>query len=865
MIGRTLCHYQITEKLGAGGMGEVYRAADTKLGRDVAIKVLPPHFAKDPERLARFEREARVLAQLNHPNIAAIYGIEQADGVHFLVLEYVPGPTLAELIAKGPLEPQSWLQICNKLVDALEAAHEKSFVHRDLKPANIKVTPDDQVKLLDFGLAKAWTEERSGDQSQSPTLSIAATRAGTLLGTAAYMSPEQARGQPVDKRADVWAFGCVLYEMVTSGKAFGGDSIMDIIGAVAGKEPNWAALPAGAPERMLRRCLEKDPKRRLRDIGDARMLLEEPQPAPVAVARAPARRWGIVPLVAALVAGVAVWLLKPAPPRAVVRLAVVLPAEVALRSGARHSVAFSPTGKHIVFAGRAGAAQLYLRAIDRAESQPIAGAEGADMPFFSPDGQWIAFFADGKLKKVPITGGPPTVLCDAPAPWGASWGPDDRILFNPTFGAGLHRVPAAGGKPEVVTTADLKQGPGGHRWPFILPGGKAAVFTINTRAANFHIGLVALDTGKWQTLIDNGTQPQYSPSGHLVFQRGDALMAAPFDLARLRVTGQAAPVLERVARNAVTGAAQFSVSGDGSVVYMAGAAGFGRALVWVNRQGVARPLGDLRRDFREPRLSPDGKRLAATASPDDIWVYAMTRGVLSRLTFEAGEDESPIWSPDGRRIAFAGDRPKRQIFWKPADGSGSEEALATLEQHAHLSSWSRDGKRIAYAALDPATGWDIWVLPLEDRKPQPFLRTPFEEIMPAFSPDGRWLAYNSNESGRPEVYVRPVSGEGGKWQISADGGLEPLWAPNGRELFYRNGEQVLAAQVEAGPAFRAGKPRLLFAGPYVSGVTESRSRHYDIAPDGREFVMVKETAEGATQIQVVLNFAEELKRRAGAQ
>ncbi len=872
MIGQTLAHYRVVEKLGAGGMGEVYLAADTKLGRDVAIKVLPPQFARDPERLARFEREARVLAQLNHPNIAAIYGIEQSGDVHFLVLEYVPGPTLAELIAMGRMDAGKSSQICNLIAQALEAAHEKGFVHRDLKPANIKIAPDDQVKLLDFGLAKAWAEESSGDPSESPTLSIAATRAGTLLGTAAYMSPEQARGSRLDKRADIWAFGCVLYEMVTGRKAFDGETITDILAAVVGKEPDWAALPAGAPERLLRRCLEKDPKRRLRDIGDARMLLlEEPQPAPVAMARAPARRWGIAPAVAALVAGVAVWLLKPAPPappRAVVRLEVVLPSGAALRSGGRSTVAFSPTGKHIVFAGsRAGASQLYLRAIDRAEAQPIAGAEGADMPFFSPDGQWIAFFADGKLKKVPITGGPPTVLCDALAPWGGSWGPDDRILFNPTIGAGLHRVPAAGGKPEIVTIPDLKLGSGAHRWPWVLPGGKAAVFTSDTRGATVQIGLVALDTGKWQALIDNGDHPQYSPSGHLLFMRGDVLMAAPFDLAGLRVTGQTAPVLERVARNATTGTGQFSVSGDGSLVYRAGAAGAGRAPVWVNRQGVARPLGDLRRSFREPRLAPDGKRLAvATGLPDaDIWVYEMTRGVFNRLTFEASEDESPIWSPDGRRIAFAGDRPKRQILWKPADGSGSEEALATLEHHAHLSSWSRDGKRIAYAQLDPATGWDIWLLPLEgDRKPQPFLRTPFEEVAPAFSPDGRWLAYSSNESGRPEVHVRPVSGEGGKWQISTDGGLEPLWAPNGRELFYRNGDQVLAAPIEAGPAFQAGKPRLLFAGAYTSGVTESRSRHYDVAPDGREFVMVKEATDGAAQLQVVLNFAEELKRGGAA-
>ena len=871
MIGQTLAHYRVVEKLGAGGMGEVYLAADTKLGRDVAIKVLPPQFARDPERLARFEREARVLAQLNHPNIAAIYGIEQSGDVHFLVLEYVPGPTLAELIAMGRMDAGKSSQICNLIAQALEAAHEKGFVHRDLKPANIKIAPDDQVKLLDFGLAKAWAEESSGDPSQSPTLSIAATRAGTLLGTAAYMSPEQARGSRVDKRADIWAFGCVLYEMVTGRKAFDGETITDIIAAVVGKEPDWAALPAGAPERLLRRCLEKDSKRRLRDIGDARMLLEEPQPAPVTVARTKARLWGIAPAVAALVAGVAVWLLKPAPPappRAVARLAVVLPAEVALRFFGRPSVAFSPTGRHIVFAAsRAGASQLYLRGIDRAEAQPIAGAEGAVMPFFSPDGQWIAFSADGKLKKVPITGGPPTVLCDAPAPWGGSWGSDDGILFNPTFGSGLHRVSAAGGKPEVVTTADLKQGNVQHRWPFFLPGGKAAVFAIhNAGSRGGDVGLVSLQTGQWQTVIENAGYPQYSPSGHLLFMRGDALMAAPFDLARLRVTGQAVPVLERVARNAVTGASQFSVSGDGSLVYISGAVAAGRAPVWVNRQGVARPLGDLRRDFREPRLSPDGKRLAvSTNSPTDIGVYEMTRGAFTRLTFEAGEEESTIWSPDGRRIAFAGDRPKRQILWRTADGSGSEEALATLEQHAHLSSWSRDGKHIAYAALDPATGWDIWLLPLEgDRKPQPWLRTPFEEVMPVFSPDGRWLAYSSNELGRPEIYVRPASGQGGKWQISTDGGLEPLWAPNGRELFFRHGDQVLAAQIEAGPAFQPGKPRLLFAGAYVSAATDSRSRHYDVAPDGREFVMVKEATEGSTQLQVVLNFAAELKRGAAA-
>ncbi len=873
MIGQTLGHYRIESKLGQGGMGEVYRAKDTKLGRDVAIKVLPPAFAEDPERLARFEREAHVLASLNHPNIAAIYGFEQAGGVPFLVLEYVPGEIL-----KGPMPVEDALGVCRQMAEALQEAHEKGFMHRDLKPANIKITPEGKVKVLDFGLAKALADEPAqGDGRNSPTLSILATRAGTLLGTAAYMSPEQARGRPIDKRADIWAFGCVLYEMLVGKQTFSGGSITDVLAAVVRAEPDWSALPAGAPLRLLHRCLEKDPARRLRDIGDARFDLEADAVSPAA---GPGVRASRLPWVAAavmtLVAAVGVW----APWRAQRAAAPVVRAAVTPPPGDRlavnplqGSIALSPDGSRLVYAAvRGGRAQLFLRRLDQFDAAPITGAEDGAGPFFSPDGEWVGFFAGGKLKRVQLSGGAPQTVCEAPAGRGATWAPDDTIILTPNnpAGTGLAHVPAGGGVPQALTTPDNKSNEHSHRWPQILPGGKAVLFTVFTggNPDENSVAVLRLDTGERRTLVEGATDGRYIPTGHLVYSRSGSLLAAPFDVSRLAVTGRQVPVLEGVRTAASTGFVHYCFSSTGSLLYLSGGLeSLDLALVWVDHKGKATPATDQRRYFLHPRLSPDGRRIAVTAGGGagaDIWVLDLSRDVLARLTFEPGQEGASLWTPDGKRVVFGAVRSgaAQNLYWKAADGSGPEERLTTSPHLQTPGSFSRDGKWLAFREVNPASSDDIWLLPMEgDRKPKPFLQTPFSEAEPAFSPDGRWLAYSSSESGSREVYVQPFPGPGGKWQVSTNGGRMPVWSPNGRELFYRNGDQTMAVEVGTGGAFSAGKPRLLFEGQYFSlpGAT-----HYDVAPDGKRFLMLKNvTPEAAlTQINLVENWFEELKQRA---
>jgi len=866
MIGQTLGHHRITEKLGAGGMGEVYRATDTVLGRDVAIKVLPPAFAHDPERLARFEREARVLASLNHPNIAAIYGLEQADGRPFLVLELAPGEIL-----KGPLPVEESLAIARQIADGLEAAHEKGIVHRDLKPANIKITPEGKVKILDFGLAKAFSEDApAADPAQSPTLSVAgATRAGVILGTAAYMSPEQARGRPIDRRTDIWAFGCVLYETLTGKQTFRAETVSDSIAGVLSREPDWSALPAGTPANirlLLRRCLEKDPARRLRDAADARLELE--QPAAPAVVAVPPRQWrqalpwvliGVLSAVAGFLGfeqlrGPRVAAQQP------VRLAMVRPENINFTVGAaRPTVAISPDGMRVVFVGISkGGTQLYRRELGRTDVEPISGTQGAMNPFFSPNGQWIGFFQDSKLKKTPVRGGPVATLCDAGFAFGGSWGPDDSIVFSASFSAGLSRVPATGGKPETLTT--LHKGETGHRFPFVLPGGEGVLY-VNFASTSIDIWALSLRTGERRKLTE-GVSPMFSPTGHLVFLRAATLMAAPMDPGSLRLTGAALPLIESVA-SASSGAGYFHFSANGTLVYLRGEAQQ-TMLVWATRQGAGRGLPAPMRRYDQPRLSPDGKKVAvAMREPMDVWVFDLERAAPTRLTFDPEENETPLWTPDGRRIAFTHSTSGSRILWKPADGSGKEETLWATEYHVHLSSWSPDGKLLAFSALDPKTNYDIWLLPVAgstgERKPRPFLRTPAIEFGGSFSPDGRWIAYVSNETGRFEIFVRPAADpSGGKWQISEEGGNEPLWAPNGRELFYRNEGKVMAVPVQTAPAFQSGNPQLLFEGRHYGA---SATYHtYDVSPNGREFLMLQESEESSTQLQVVLNWFEELKQ-----
>jgi Tol biopolymer transport system component len=901
--GTRLGSYEVVAAIGAGGMGEVYRAHDTKLGRDVAIKVLPANFVNDPERLSRFQREARMLAALNHANIATIYGLEQCDGVTCLVMELVSGETLAERVRSGPIGIEEALKIAVQIAEAMEAAHEKSIIHRDLKPANVKVTLEGKVKVLDFGLAKAFAGDAANDDpSNSPTLSAAATMQGVILGTAGYMSPEQARGKSCDKRTDIWAFGCVLYELLTGRQAFQGDSTTEILAAVLRGEPDWEALPETTPLNMrvlLRRCLQKEMNKRARDAGDALIEIEEAlarpvtkEPTTAAAAKgvhALGRRSVVVGLgclfLGAIVTGLAVWNLKPSPPQPVTRTVINLqPGQQLAGLAGGPAVALSPDGTRLAYVARQGGTQqLYLRAMDSLEAKPIPGTDGAVNPFFSPDGLWLGFFVGQKLKKISVNGGAALTVGDATFPHGASWGRPGIIVFAPSVGSPLKQVPDEGGTPQLLTR--LKKGEVNQRWPEFLPDGKAVLFTgapTNASWTNSEVAAQSVGTGERRNLIQRATLPRYAASGHLVYAQAGSLMAVPFDPRRLAITGVAVPVVEGVLQSPWSGAAQYSLSATGSLVYIPGGVQADqRRLVWVTRNGAEQPVAAPTRAYVYPRLSPDGHRLgvAITEEETQVWLYDFSRETLTRLTFGGSVNQNSVWTPDGKWIATQSNREgPMNIFWQRADGSGGLEHLITSEYNNFPMSFSPDGQLLAFAEVNPTTGYDIWVLRLGDtsqgsvqvpspgsaqvRRAEPFLRTPFNESTPRFSPDGRWLAYISDESGRFEIYVQPYPGPGGKWQISTEGGAEPAWNPNGRELFYRSGDKMMAVDIATQPSFSAGKPRMLFEGGYSPAY--GTSTNYDVSPDGQRFLMIKpnEAGEAApTQINVVLNWFEELKQK----
>jgi len=897
--GTKLGSYEVVVQIGAGGMGEVYQAHDTKLGRDVAIKVLPAAFVNDPERLSRFQREARMLAALNHPNIATIHGLEHSDGVHFLIMELVPGETLRERIAReGPVPVEEALKIAVQIADALEAAHEKSIIHRDLKPANVKVTPEGKVKVLDFGLAKAFAgEELGSDPSNSPTLSHAATMQGVILGTAAYMSPEQARGRTsaIDRRTDIWAFGCVLYELLTGRQAFQGETVTEILASVLKGEPDWQALPAATPARfsdLLRRCLQKDKTLRMQAAGDARIEIQEAlsappptEPANIAVRR---RDWtwrhaavlGLTAVVIATITGFTMWNLKPTPSviaKPVLRFTITLPAGDQLAALDFPAIAISPDGAHLAYVAiHSGTRQIFLRALDELEAKPLTGTEGANTPFFSPDGQWLGFIAGGKLKKVSVSGGAAVTLATVAFPRGASWANSGAIMFTPTAVSALQQVSDVGGAEQPLTQLD--KGETSHRWPELLPGGRAMLFA--TTGANPQIAVQSLHpsaptptgpgqavVGERRNLVPGGTSPHYAASGHLVYAQAGNLMAAPFDPQGLRPTGSAVPVLEGVLQ-ATIGAAQYGISATGSLVYVPGAAqAAARQLVWVSRDGTEQTLGAASHPYSFPRISPDGRRLAVTINEQQeshIWLYDFARDTLTRLTFGGKSNQEPTWTPDGKRIAFYSDKEgPTNVFWQLADGSGGAERLTTGEYFQGPRSFSPDGQLLGFFEISPTTGYDIWVLRLSDHKAEPFLRTQFNESIPIFSPDGHWLAYISDESGRYEVYAQPYPGPGGKYQISTEGGTEPVWNPNGKELFYRSGDKMMAVDITTKPGFSVGKPRMLFQGAFVP--TTATGPDYDVSPDGQRFLMIKASEQTSslslTQIVVVQNWFEELKRR----
>ncbi|MBZ5559378.1 MAG: serine/threonine-protein kinase [Acidobacteriia bacterium] len=901
MIGRQIGSYQIVSVLGAGGMGEVYRAHDTTLGRDVALKVLPPLFSADPDRLARFEREARVLATLNHPHIGAIYGVEPVDGGRALVLELVEGQTLADRIAHAPIPVAEALAIAQQVADALEAAHEKGIVHRDLKPANIKITPDGVVKVLDFGLAKAAVGAgASPDLSQSPTVTGGGTREGIILGTAAYMSPEQARGKPVDKRADVWAFGCVLFEMLAGRKTFSGDTTSDMIAAILERQPVWDGLPDAAPpavRRLLRRCLEKDPKRRLRDIGDARLELDDALAGPAlddparAAKVSMTRRTAIGAMAGAIVGAASTGFVAisrsrgAVPRRSLTQFAITLSEGDIFNASWNKRVAISPDGAQVACnALQRTGGQLLVRSLRDLELKAPEGV-GNGIPFFSPDARWLGYMSgDGKgnrtIRKVALTGGAPTTISSLdPGFSGATWADTDAIYFVPDTPAGIARVAAAGGESTEVARIEFDKGERAHKFPHALPRGTAVLFTVATADSESYddarISVFSTATGQRKVLVEGGTCACYSPSGHLVYARNGSLLAVRFDSERLAVTGRPFTVLDGVLMSRNTGVANFDISRTGDLVYVPGKADEGaRTLFLVDRNGRAEKLPLPSRSYLHPRISPDGHKLAIEieGSSHDVYIYDFASGVLSNITTD-GVSHWPVWSPDGKQIGYRSGQMGRFRLWQvPADRSGPAKQVPATGFSQNAESYSPDGHAIAYTVMDPGVPSRIAVVPLGGgQTPQPLENSKYAQGSPKFSPDGRWLAYCSNESGRAQVYVQAFPGPGAKVQVSNDGGTDPVWRRAGGELFFRNGDSMLAVAVSTASGFSAGRPQEIWKGHYSHGMSSScgapglTSSNYDVTADGNRFLMIKDEDQDlatSTRIVVVQGWADELTRLA---
>jgi len=884
--GTHLGTYEIVAPLGAGGMGEVYRARDRRLKREVALKILPESFAADPDRLARFQREAEVLAALNHPNIAAIYGLEESSGIRALVMELVEGPTLADRIAQGPMPVDEALVIARQIAEALETAHEQGIIHRDLKPANIKLRPDGAVKVLDFGLAKALESPMGlANASQSPTLGVGATR-GVILGTAAYMAPEQARGKAVDERADIWAFGCVLYEMLTGRQAFPGDSISDSIASILTKEPDWGTLPALTTPRLrriLRRCLDKNPRDRLHDMSDVRLEVADAlQPEGNGEWRherpAPTRHWRLATAVlGALLAGAALAIavtsfLTEERPAAVTRLSIALSGPQALVvGGLDRDLALSPDGTRLVYIGGNGS-QLFVRRLDSLVAAPLGEVSAPRGLFTSPDGAWVGFFDGvGTLKKIAIDGGPAITLCQCgTAPRGATWGPDGSIIVaNNDPASGLWRISEAGGEPAVLTMPSGQPDDRDHFWPEFLPDGNTVLFTIVPNGAldSARVAVLDLRTGTQKVLLKGGTHAHYLASGHIVYASATGLRAVGFDRNQLEIVGTPTPVVPEIATTA-DGAADFDVALNGTLVYVSSTGGaLARTLTWVDRSGREEPIRAPARAYTYPRISPDGTRLAVGIrdQEQDIWIWDFARETLSRFTFEPSSEWYPLWTPDGRRLIFDSARGGAQnLYWQDANGTGPAERLTESPNQSLPVSISPDGSRVVFRIN--ATTQDMALLHLTGaRRTEPLIQTSFQELNGEIAPDGRWIAYESNESGRTDIYVRPFPDvTTGRWQISTEGGSRPLWARSGDELFYVTPTGVLmSVRVEKGSSWVAGSPTRVLDESYYFGGGGSTGRTYDISPDGRRFLMVKRggtTEQAGASVIVVQNWFEELKR-----
>ena len=846
--GQRLGPYEVLDAIGAGGMGEVYRARDTRLGRVVAIKVLGAHLSDKPDVRERFEREAHAVANLHHPHICVLYDVGRENDTDYIVIEYLEGETLAERLRKGPLPLAQALEIGAQTADALAAAHRQGITHRDLKPANIMLTKSG-AKLLDFGVAKLNPTVDAG-ATTLPTIG-ATSPGGALIGTLHYMAPEQLEGKPGDARTDIYALGAVIHEMLSGKRAF--DGIVPLV--------------PPALNRAVRRCLARDPDDRwqsARDLAAELKWIAEADPASTTVSmaasptrfRTPAVAAAIVGILA--VAGVAVWRLiaaEPAPAALPTRMVITLPSGDTLprdQTLGGSELALSPAGDQLVYAAvRGNASRLFVRAMDSLDIRELPGTIGANNPVFSPDGQTIAFFADGKLKKMSVAGGPAAIITNGQGFTAAAWNGDD-ILFVDTPGGPLLQVSAEGGQPRVFR--EPKDGRSVSP-PAFLPGG-GLVYSI----AEVYGGgqIIARDAGaaSEHVLASNATSPKYMESGHLIYWRAGSLFAAPFDATTLQMAGPELPVVDDVALGG------FSVSRSGSLAYVTGASGPPRRLVWVDRTGSRTALDLPERPYDSPQLSPDGDRVAIEIGPQ-TWIYDLARGALTRLAFEGQVNDGPIWTADGKRIAVRSDRAgTNRVFWMLADGSGGAEQLTDGSIGQLPRSFSPDGQWLAYQETGADTRRNVWFLRVADRTKQPFLVTKATEGAARFSPDGRWIAYVSDEAGKPEVYVQPFPASGGKWQVSTEGGTEPVWNRNGRELFYRNGDRMMAVDVAMQPTFSSGRPRMLFDGKYASSLFPLTGVAYDVSPDGQRFLMIEETGTTTPQqINIVLNWTEELKRR----
>ena len=895
--------YEILEKIGEGGMGEVYLAVDTNLDRQVAVKVLPAAFAEDAERLARFEREAKLLAVLNHSNIAAIYGLEESEGQRFLVLELVEGETLKAKLDKGPMEIEEALDLCRQITEGLEAAHEKGIIHRDLKPGNIMVTPKGGVKILDFGLAKAFEGDTTGtviDIEKSPTITAQMTKPGVVLGTAAYMSPEQARGRAVDKRTDIWAFGCVLFECLTGIRAFGGDTISDTIAHILKGEPDWTSLPTNTPasiNSLLRRSLQKDLRKRLRDIGDASIEIDEAG-SPPAEDSAVGRRFPLVRILAiGAVLFFAGFLIRPVIWKAPKSVAMAGPVASVIKlepgyglDGRRgvldfdwpklKAMAISQDGRFIVYCAvnddiaEAAKSQLFMRRIDELDSSPIVGTEGGITPFLSPDDRWVGFWADGRLKKVSVDGGVSQDLCEG-SDSGASWGVDDRIIFADT-NFGLSAVAASGGEPENITTPDEAREEHDHRLPSCLPGARGILFTVMqaTLDQTPQVALLIDRSREWEILLEDASHAQYVPTGHVVFLRRGVLMAIPFSLSDLETKGQPVPIISNVMQSLSytsgnTTAGQYGISRSGSLIYAAGGTtpDWRNSLVWVDKEGNDEPASSNFDQHFTPRLSPNGQKIVYQTiyTRNQIYICDTQRDISSPFVSEASS-HFPVWTPDGKRIIYERrDSDQSSLFSKSVDTSSPMEELivsAPPEHDYFPSSISPDGNRLAIVGRFEGQG-DILIYDFPSKSITPFRATEHKEHYPSFSPDGRWLVYASNKEGRSEVYVAPSSGSGGEIKISRDGGEEPGWARNGRQLFFRSidGDQMWVVDIQAGTDFSPGVPRKLFESTKF-GASDTR-RCWDTSLDDQRFLMVKREErppQPVTEMILIQNWLEELKR-----